>query len=175
MTKITDFELAALRFMPCTWHGVRWITEEERDAIRWPNGSAKRAIVPFGQPAGGRTVHGRGKLVTFRKTYWLTSDIAAMLADGGRWPWDAGVSVQGVPSVNDGVALDVIRSTWSNVDGALAWRAAPHSTIPAGSPAIGLSLADGRRVLMRRGVGFLANDVAHALQFGKFPWMVEWD
>jgi hypothetical protein len=135
-----------------------------------------RKDLPFGCTAGAREVHGHGRIVLLSGSQFTTNDVRAMLADGGRWPWESGASAApGVPSDPDEERLGVVRECVELHDTRLFWRVSPHSTIPAGSPVAGSALVDGRRVMMRGGCGFLTSDVAHALRFGNWPWRQAWD
>lgn len=172
-------------FRNCDDGRVRWITEDERlEALkRLSNTMPKRdlfrfrnKLIPAGCVAGAREVHGHGQLVTVTSCLFTTQDVRAMLADGGRWPWEAGArTVSGMPSENDAERLETIRECMELRGDRLFWRVSPHSTIPAGSPVAGAALVDGRRVVMRGGCGFLISDVVHALQFGNWPWLPAWD
>ncbi len=160
------------------WRGddVAWISEAARAEVarRWKGREGARIArkdFPFGQLAGARPIHGHGREVVLSGRRFTTSDVAAMLADGGRWPWQDGAPVvSGVASADDTARLDIIRECIELRGGVLAWRVSPHSTIPAGAPVAGAALLGGRRVMMRHGVGYLADDVAHALRLGGWPW-----
>ncbi|MEN6527606.1 MAG: hypothetical protein ABFD65_14075 [Candidatus Polarisedimenticolia bacterium] len=155
---------------------VAWIDEAARgDVARRYRGRDAARIArkswPFGALAGARPIHGRGRLVMLAGRQFTTSDILAALADGGRWPWQAGGSpVHGVASPDDAERLASVRACAELRGDVLSWRISPHSTIPAGAPVQGVALCGGRRVMMRCGVGYLTSDVEHALRFGDWPW-----
>jgi hypothetical protein len=165
--------------------GVRWITEDERrEALARLSGALPRRdlarfrnkLIPAGQLAGGRDVHGYGRLVFITGRGFTTADVVAMLADGGRWPWEpGGTAVRGVAGPDDVARLAAIRRCVELDGTALRWRIAPHSSIPAGSAVIGTELLGDRRAMMRGGVGYLLDDVAHALRCGAWPWEPVWD
>ena len=172
-------------FTLCDNDGVRWITEKARfELLKRMAGvlprrevlRLKQKIIPVGETAGGRELHGHGRLVSFSGSQFTPDDVRAMLAESGRWPWENGApAAPGVPSDLDEERLGVVRECVELHDSRLFWRVSPHSTIPAGSPVAGSALVDGRRVMMRGGCGFLTSDVAHALRFGDWPWRQAWD
>lgn len=155
---------------------VAWISEAARAELarRWKGREGARIArkdFPFGALAGSRPIHGHGREVVMSGRRFTTSDVAAALADGGRWPWQGGApAVTGAASVDDAARLGAVRECVDLTNAGLVWRVSPHSTIPAGVPVAGTALLGGRRVMMRHGVGYVTRDVEHALRFGGWPW-----
>lgn len=154
---------------------VRWLSADDYLA-----GGLTRRSLPFGQIAGGRIVHGRGRLVRAAGRYLLNSNVASMLADHGRWPWERpdwpGCDT-GLPGPDDDARAVIVRRTLRMTPGGgLRWLRAPAPGISIGDVATGLVLA-GRldRCVTIRGVGYVSGDVVHLLRAGEWPWASLWD
>lgn len=131
---------------------------------------------PWGEAAGGRVIHGRGKLVTFAHCALLTTDIAYAL-ERGEWPWQVAGAVTYEPGAGDTDALAVARQRWQLIDGTLAWRmdrgftATGEPQYRAGDPVTGFAMSGYRdRLVSTGGFGFIREDVVHALRYGAWPW-----
>ena len=166
---------------------IRWISAAEGTALG-ARERRKLARLPLaGELAGGKLVHGRGRLISCRGHRIISGDIAAALRRehlGVDWPWEAGAPPACMPlDLPDRDALDLASSTWCvRPDGALAWARSPHAEHPVGSIVAGTTVAGGRVVVSTRAVGYLADDIKHALTHGRWPWependcfSVEWD
>jgi hypothetical protein len=152
---------------------VRWATGDELAAS--PMQRAKR--MPCGEPAGGKEVHGRGKLVLFSSRQLITSDILLAL-DLGQFHWTFnGSGPDGDASDQDGAALELVRKTWRlDEDGAVRWLVDAHELYPAGSVAKGVLLSGRReRLFSYKMRGYVESDVKHVLEQGRWPWQPEWD
>lgn len=131
---------------------------------------------PWGEAAGGRTVHGRGKLVTFAGCALLTSDIKFAL-ERGEWPWQVAGAVTYEPGGTDADALAIARQRWRLDGDTLVWRVSRGFTrtgepqYPEGSAVGGFALSGHRgRLVSTGGFGFVRDDVIHALRTGAWPW-----
>lgn len=131
---------------------------------------------PWGEAAGGRVVHGRGKLVAFAGCALLTSDLRYAL-ERGEWPWQVAGAVTYEPGAQDADALAVIRQRWRLDSGNLVWRVSRGFTrtgeaqYPEGSSVIGFAMSGYRdRLISTGGFGFVRSDVIHALKAGAWPW-----
>ena len=135
---------------------VHWVDEPELVLAR-AAGATRKLSIPFGRPAGGRPVSGRGFIVRVGGSYVLTSDIKAALADGGRWPWEYGGTFLPLGADFD---HETVSRMWEFNAGNICWKGQPHVSLPAGSLAKGSQLACGsRRVIFTRGVGFVSTDI----------------
>lgn len=155
---------------------VKWAAEPP--TIKHVNFRSRRA--PWGAEAGGRAIHGRGKLITFAKCALLTSDIRYAL-ERGEWPWQVAGAVTYEPGAQDADALAVVRQRWRLDSGNLVWRVSRGFTrtgeaqYPEGSTVIGFAMSGYRdRLVSTGGFGFIRSDVVHALEHGAFPWD-EWN
>lgn len=169
---------------------VMWVSEPPDPAflpIR-----LRRKAFPAGAVAGGRTVYGRGRLVTLSGATLLTSDIrGALLDERGEWP-DAPLH-DPASLTFDGKASDyavdmaaLARLRWYYEDG-LRWRQdrgrdrlTGRITYPAGSLVVGLQLSGFRgRAVSTSDALFLASDVQFLLEKGHWPWAeapaIDWD
>lgn len=166
---------------------IRWISVAESAALD-ARGRRKVARLPLaGELAGGKMVHGRGRLVSCRGHRLITGDIASALRRdhvGVDWPWQAGALPAAMPlDMLDRDAADMATSSWYvRTDGALAWARSPHVDHPVGSIVAGTVVAGGRVVVSTRSVGFLVDDVKYLLTHGRWPWependcfSVDWD
>lgn len=174
----SDLPTETLDFFALRGDVVHWV-----DAPPWQrSANFRKRRVPFGEPAGGRIVFGRGKLVTFARCALLTTDIAFALSHAGEWPWHVGAGPQHDGDTADAetwravirgrLALDGDRVTWRIDRGYDRDTGEPQH--PAGSTAIGFALSGYRgRMLTTGGMGFLACDVVNVLKNNAFPF--EWD
>jgi len=142
--------------------------------------NAKRA--PWGEPAGGKPVIGRGALITVSGYTLLTADVAFALEHAGDWAWQIDRSI--VPSLPPEHDLDQWRATirerfamdhetvvWRVNRGFTAERAPRYA---AGSPVMGLRLSGFRgSIVTTSSVGILLTDVRAVLETGLFPFE-EW-
>lgn len=166
-----DWMLTAFRAVGET--DLRWARYEEVEARPIPH--AKR--LPFGAPAGGKEVQGRGKLVLFSSRQLLTSDIRlALEVDKFHWNYN-GSGPDGDASTTDNDAAELVRNTWRvGDDGLLYWLIDAHDKIPAGSPAKGVLLSGRKeRLFSYRMRGYVESDVRHVLKHGFWPWAPQWD
>jgi len=139
--------------------------------------NAKRA--PWGSPAGGKAVIGRGALITVSGYTLLTADVAFALEHAGEWAWQIDATL--VPSLPPEHDLDqwraVIRSRFALDGGVLVWAtdrgftADRTARYAAGSPVTGLRLSGFRgSIVTTSSVGLLFSDVVSVLETGLFPW-----
>lgn len=143
----------------------------------------KSRRAPWGGEAGGRAIHGRGKLVTFARCALLTSDLRYAL-ERGEWPWQVAGAVTYEPGAGDVDALAVARQRWQLDGNALVWRVNRGFTVTgepqyrAGDLVTGFAMSGFRdRLISTGGFGFIRSDVVHALEHGRWPWQTanEWD
>ena len=135
---------------------------------------------PWGEVAGGRTVHGRGKLITFAGCALLSSDLRYAL-ERGEWPWQVAGSATYEPGLGDDDALAVANQRFKLDGDVLTWRvnrgftAAGEPQYRAGDPVMGFAMSGFRdRMVSTGGFGFIRGDVTHALRHGIWPWD-EWN
>lgn len=177
----SDLPPETLDFFALRGDVVHWI-----DAPPWQrSANFRKRRVPFGEPAGGRIVFGRGKLVTFARCALLTTDIAFALQHGGEWPWQIGAGAQHDCDTTDTTDAAtwraLIRERFALAGDCVTWRvdrgynpANGSPQYPAGSPVTGFPLSGYRgRMFTTGGMGFLAGDVASVLKNNAFPF--EWD
>jgi hypothetical protein len=153
---------------------LHWISEQEASGFRAElRGAAARKIVPFGQPVTGtRPIHGHGVMLALSNRRLLSVDAIDAIADGGRWPWEAGKrEPRYLPGNDDQAALDVIHKTWKLEGGAIVWAITVGDGNEAGQVARGTMLSGPRGTMITRsGTGYLSSDVNHALVKNCFPW-----
>jgi hypothetical protein len=144
-----------------TWKGINKLVASR----------LSRKHLPWGEAAGWRDVHGRGRIVNLSNHKFLSCDMLAALRDGGRFPWDGGTFPQGTPTKADDGALKMIYDTWTIEGKALVWKINVHANTQTGSVAKGLALY-GRddTAISRHGVAYLSSDIRHVLEQGSFPW-----
>lgn len=157
---------------------VRWVEKPPAD-----NKTFRARRAPWGCEAGGRLIHGRGKLITFARCALVSSDLRFAL-ERGEWPWQVGGAVTYEPGAGDADALASVRQRWQLREGALTWRmdrgytATGEPQYRAGDPVTGFALSGFRgRLISTGGFGFIRSDVVHALQHGEWPWQTVnyWD
>lgn len=138
---------------------------------------------PWGEPAGGRRVIGRGKLVTFAGCALLTSDLRFAL-ERGEWPWQVTGSTTYEPGADDADALAIARQRWQLAGDVLTWRidrgftSTGEPQYRAGEPVTGFAMSGFQdRMISTGGFGFIRADVVHALKHGAWPWQSgdDWD
>lgn len=160
---------------------IRWISEHEGAALG-PRDRRKLARLPVaGEIAGGKIVHGRGRLVSCRGHRIISGDIASAIRRdwiGHDWPWQAGKPPAVMPlEMSDTVAAEIARAAWCiRPDGAVAWARSPHPDHPAGSVVTGAKTAGDRTIISTKSIGFLVDDVKHLFLNNKWPWEADlWD
>jgi len=170
-------------------HATRWAGEPapewladmfELDALdrlvwaaRAPAGAPRRKLAPWGKPAGGRHVVGRGALVMVSRGAFLSCDIADALRHGGDWHYTRpGADPRDARDAGEWARLaDLARARFLLTPAGLVWREQRGADHPAGSPARGLALSCWRGALLTTsGVGMLSSDVVSLLQTRKWPF-----
>lgn len=158
------------------------------DVVKWVSvpparsKSFRNRRAPWGSAAGGRTVYGRGKLVTFAHAALLTTDIKYALEHGGDWPWQTAAGPQ-----HDGNSHDI--AIWRALihnrfklddEGNIIWRmnrgytATGEPQYKEGDLVTGYQLSGFRgRMVTTGGMGFLSCDVVNVLKNNTF--LFEWD
>lgn len=172
---------------------VRWITEDEYARLDEIPGLPKRGArtkegkphrykhnkrLPFGQPAGGRRIHGHGRLIHISGRQITTADVAAAIDFGYFWLWNTAPRQERPPVVSpdDTDACVLIHNSWYLDGDELRWLVKPHPDIPAGSVVKGMPLAGrGDRAVQRRGRYYATSDIEHVLHHGRLPWMHNWE
>lgn len=154
---------------------VRWA-----DAAPPPSKYIRKRRAPWGEVAGGRTVAGRGRLVTSSGVALLTTDIRYALEHGGEWPW-----VTGGEPLYDGCGVgevQLVRQRFALEGDTITWRVPRGYTssggpaYPAGSPVVGFALSGYRgRLVSTGGLAMVLGDVRYALTHGVWPWEFRWD
>jgi len=145
------------------------------------SGAFRARRAPWGSIAGGRRVHGRGRLITFARCAVLTSDVAFALRTGD-WPWQVGGAAPWILE-HDQAATDIALARWRLDGETIVWRtdrgftADGSPAYAAGSPALGFAMSGHRgRMLSSSGYGYLADDIRHLLTRGHWPWdACDWD
>ena len=166
-----DIPLQTLDYFMLHEGRVKWVAIPPANSRTF---RSRRA--PWGEAAGGRVVHGRGKLVNFAGCAMLTSDLRYAL-ERGEWPWQVAGATTYEPSAGDVDALAVARQRWQLDGNALVWRVNRGFTVTgepqyrAGDLVTGFAMSGFRgRMISTSGFGFIREDVIHALKAGAWPW-----
>ena len=158
--------------------------ELQSGVVHWigarPGSASGNKIAPWGAPAGGQFVLGRGLIVSAAGARLLTCDVRYALENAGEWPWQHGTAVPFV-GVDPRIAargVELVRARWQLHNGLITWKQTRGDNAKEDETARGQAISGFRCNVITTGqIGFLYDDVKHLLTIGSWPWEtgIDWD